>query len=225
MSTSSPTPLTFPAMALPMDWKINDLQAHLGGIPLERIRMFPPPGMATEDDVLRLRDHEGILCELIDGVLVEKTMGSYESAVAVITIQLLAPYLAEHPIGILLGADGMLRLQPKRIRIPDVSFLSWGRFPGRKRPAGRVWSLVPDLVVEVLSDNNTEEEIEQKLDEYFAAGTSVAWIIAPQRKSARLYTARDQFTEIDEQGELVAEKVLPGFSLKLKQIFAALPEE
>ena len=35
---------------LPGDWSVADLQAHLGGVPVERIRMYPAPGYATEDD-------------------------------------------------------------------------------------------------------------------------------------------------------------------------------
>jgi len=224
MSTVIPPTITFPAPVLPTNWKMNDLHAHLGGIPLERIRMFPPPGMATEEDLFRLRDKEGIVCELVDGVLVEKTMGSYESAVAIILAQLMGPYLAQHPLGVVLGADGMLRLQPGRIRIPDVSFLSWSHFPGRKRPTGRVWSMSPDLVVEVLSEDNTTQEIDRKLDEYFASGTSLAWIIDPDAKTARIYTSRQQVVDIDEQGTLDGGSVLPGFALPLKALFDALPE-
>ncbi|MCE5268992.1 MAG: hypothetical protein LLG00_14035, partial [Planctomycetaceae bacterium] len=64
---------------LPLDWTIADVLTHLGGIPPERVRLFPPPGTATEKDVEELDDHADRLCELIDGVLVEKTMGYKES--------------------------------------------------------------------------------------------------------------------------------------------------
>jgi hypothetical protein len=48
-----------------------DLQQQLGGIPLERIRVVPPPGLATDDDAMRIQDREGRTCEVLDGVLVE----------------------------------------------------------------------------------------------------------------------------------------------------------
>ncbi len=35
--------------SFPADWTLADLQDHLGGVPLERIRMVPPPGYATEE--------------------------------------------------------------------------------------------------------------------------------------------------------------------------------
>ncbi len=41
----------------PAIWSLADLQEHLGGIPAERIRMFPPPGYATEEDVIVIEAH------------------------------------------------------------------------------------------------------------------------------------------------------------------------
>lgn len=61
-----------------------EMQDQLGGIPLERIRMVPPPRLATEEDLLRLLDSENRICELVDGTLVEKTKGYFESRLAVI---------------------------------------------------------------------------------------------------------------------------------------------
>ncbi|MGA2501127.1 MAG: Uma2 family endonuclease, partial [Tepidisphaeraceae bacterium] len=76
----------------PLDWTAADMQADLGGIPLSRIRMVPPPGMATEKDVLEVRARTRRICELVDGVLVEKAMGYYESLVAVALIHLLKTF-------------------------------------------------------------------------------------------------------------------------------------
>jgi hypothetical protein len=60
-----------------------EMHDHLGGIPLERIRVVPPAGWATEADLLRVLDSENRICELVDGVLVEKTIGYFESRLAV----------------------------------------------------------------------------------------------------------------------------------------------
>lgn len=51
-----------------------DIYQALGEIPLERIRMIPPPGTATEQDLLLNNENGDGLCELIDGILVEKAM-------------------------------------------------------------------------------------------------------------------------------------------------------
>ena len=51
----------------------------------DRLRSHPPgpaPGSGTVDDVVRLNDHEDRLYELVDGILVEKTVGLEESVIA-----------------------------------------------------------------------------------------------------------------------------------------------
>ena len=65
--------------APPTEWTMADVQARLAGIPLNRIRTYPSPGMATEADVLDAEVRSNRICELIDGTLVEKTVASYES--------------------------------------------------------------------------------------------------------------------------------------------------
>ena len=92
MSTTSDTSIDPPA-AFPASWSLANLQEHLGGISPERIRLYPPPGMATEEDAVQLDDHEGCLCELVDGVLVEKAMGFYESILAMLLGHFLNEYL------------------------------------------------------------------------------------------------------------------------------------
>jgi hypothetical protein len=58
---------------------LADLLEQLGGIAPDRVRFRPAPGTATEKDVLAIHDREGRLCELADGVLVEKAVGLRES--------------------------------------------------------------------------------------------------------------------------------------------------
>src|SRR5262245_35689449 len=106
---------------LPKSWNLADLLKHLGSISPERVRMFPSPGPAVESDVTAIHDHEDRLCELIDGVLVEKIMGHQEGFLAARLIRFLGPYVDEHDLGAVNGADGTVRLMPGLVRIPDVS--------------------------------------------------------------------------------------------------------
>ena len=62
---------------------LADVLQQLGGISPRRIRFRPAPGTATEDDVIKIHDLERRLFELIDGVLVEKVMGYWESVLAI----------------------------------------------------------------------------------------------------------------------------------------------
>src|SRR5262249_3919599 len=138
---------------------LQDLVDQLGNIPLYRVRMSPPPGMATEADVLEAKSRYNRLCELVDGVLVEKGMGYAESLLAAALIQILRNFVTPRRLGLVAAPDGMVRLFPGLIRIPDVSFASWDRFPDRKIPKSPVPSLAPDLAIEVLSESNTAAEM------------------------------------------------------------------
>src|SRR5882672_3134055 len=71
----------------------------LGDIPLERIIVDPPPGMATEADLLRLVERDKRLCELIDGTLVEKPVGFWEGQIAAQLIIILGNFVNTHRLG------------------------------------------------------------------------------------------------------------------------------
>ncbi|MCC2670294.1 MAG: hypothetical protein K0Q72_2765, partial [Armatimonadetes bacterium] len=120
-----------------------------------------------------------------------------------------------------MGADATLRLAPGLVRLPDVSFVSWARFPDRELPAEPVPDLAPDLAVEILSQGNTVAEMDRKRSEYFAAGCRLVWYVDPAVRRVRVYTAVDCCTEVDEHGTLDGGAVLPGFSLEVATWFAA----
>ena len=103
---------------------LADLLEQLGGIVPERVRFRPPPGTATEQDVLEVEAHEDRLCELVDGVLVEKAMGWRESLLASVLITLLSNFVRPRNLGLVTGEAGMVRLASGLVRIPDVAFIS-----------------------------------------------------------------------------------------------------
>ncbi len=203
---------------------VADLLKQLGGVPAARIRMNPTPGTATEKDVTKIHDREGRLFELVDGVLVEKGMGFEEARFAAWLVLYLGNFIAPRKLGIFLGADGMMRLFPGLVRIPDVAYISWERFPKSARERGAIPDVAPDLVVEVLSKSNTRKEMERKLDEYFEAGVRLVWYVDPKARTVRVYTARYDFKTLTTDDELDGGDVLPGFRLAIAEWFAESEE-
>ena len=199
---------------------IGDLLKRLGHIPAERVRLRPSPGTATEKDVLDVLNRENVPCELVEGTLVEKAMGYEESEIAGL-LTFLNIFVRPRKLGIVTGADGTIRLFPGLVRIPDVAFASWGCFPDRKRPKARIPQLAPDLVVEVLSKGNTKTEMAKKLGEYFGAGVRVVWLVDPRKRTVRVHTAVDQFVLIKEGQTLDGGAVLPGFVLRMDELFVS----
>lgn len=203
----------------PVLHSLADLHARLGGIPLERIRLHPAPGTATEADIEPIGKS---LCELIDGVLVEKAMGILESFLGIHIARLIGNHVEANDLGAVTGADGFIRLGPDLVRAPDVTFVPWSEFPNGEMPEDEAfWSVAPVLIVEVLSPSNTKAEMDRKLTELFAAGCKLAWLIDPRAKTAKVYTSAKKFKQLDATGTLDGGKVLPGFTLPLADLFAA----
>jgi Uma2 family endonuclease len=198
---------------------LADLLHRLGDIPLERIRFHPYPGTATEQDVIEAEARTGRLCELVDGVLVEKAMGYYESRLAIVLCYFLETYLEGNALGIVLGADGPTRMEPGLVRMPDVAFYSWEHFPNRVLPPGSFLQQAPDLAVEILSPTNTKREMDRKRAEYFAGGSRLVWQVYPPSRRVRIYTSLDVFVELTDENTLDGGAVLPGFTLSIRRWF------
>ena len=204
----------------PKTWTAADVVARFGAIPLDRIRHDPPPGSGTVEDVLRLDAHEDRLYELIDGVLLEKTVGAFESYLAVVMARLIGNFVEQTRCGVVLGEGGMLRLLADQVRIPDVAFISWSRLPGERFPDDPVPGLVPDLAVEILSKSNTPQEMQGKLQDYFNAGVRLVWYVDPQPRQVRAFTAPEAMQTLTENDTLDGGEVLPGLTIDLKSFFA-----
>jgi Uma2 family endonuclease len=196
---------------------LADLLRRLGNIPADRVRLQPPPGTATEDDLIRNNESRfrTAICELVEGTLVEKPVGWEESAIAILIGHFLVAYVRPRRLGPVLGADGMLRLVPGLVRVPDVSFLVRGKLTRYQRGGQRV----PSLAAEVISRKNTKPEISRKLEEYFTAGTKLAWVVDPKRTTVRVHTAPKESVVLGLGDVLDGGNVLPGFQPPVKDIF------
>jgi Uma2 family endonuclease len=217
---TNPTPTArSPKYANFAEW----LHEELGDVPLRRIVMDPWMGMATEADLLRLAERDKRLCELIEGTLVEKPVGLYESLLAAWLVTYLNNFVGPRRLGIVSGEAGMMRLFPGRVRIPDVAFVSIERLPGRTAPREPIPTLSPDLAVEVLSESNTVAEIQIKLRDYFSSGTRLAWIIDPRKRTVAVYESSDQpIRTLTEKDSFDGGDVLQGFTLSVAQLFASV---
>jgi Uma2 family endonuclease len=209
-----------PAAEAPPFRTVADLLDGLGRVPPRRVRWSPLPGTATERDLLAALARKDGLCELIDGALVEKTMGFDESCLTGLLIAALVNHVARHRLGVVSAPDGLIRLAPGLVRAPDVAFTSRARLRGRKK-GDPILHVAPDLAVEILSKSNTRREMDRKLREYFAAGTLLVWYVDPRARTVRVYSSPDRPTLLTASDTLDGSPVLPGFLLPLRDLFDA----
>lgn len=204
---------------------LADVMNRLGDVPLERVRFHPAPGTATVDDVTRILDKEGRICELVEGVLLEKTMGMRESLLAVYLAELINAFVRPKNLGIVLGPDGTVQIEMNLVRIADVAFFRWDRLPNRRLPKEAVPLIAPNLAAEVLSKSNTRKEMAIKRVEYFEAGVELVWEVDPKKRTVTAYTSLTEFITLGINDTLDGGTVLPGFQLPLQDLFGELDRQ
>jgi len=204
---------------------VADLLEDLGGIDPARVLLKKSRAPATEADLIAVNGTGKTLCELVDGLLVEKGMGYTESLLGGAILAILRAFIIPRNLGLVSGADGMMRLFPGLVREPDVAFASWDRIPGRRRPTEPIAGFAPDLAIEVLSQSNTKKEMARKRLEYFEAGVRLVWEVDTDARTVAIYEAPEGPTVLGVKQTLNGGQVLPGFVLPLADLFAELDRQ
>lgn len=158
--------------------------------------------------------------ELVEGQLVERKTGNKSNWVASRLARLLGNHIEEQRLGWVFTSEAGYRLDPARpnnIRKPDVSFVRFGRLPDEE-PADAYDYLAPDLAVEVTSPGDTVHELDEKLQEYLAAGVQEFWVINPELRTAKVYRPDGTITALHEADELDGGKIVPGFRCRLADL-------
>lgn len=159
------------------------------------------------------------LFEVIDGQRVEIIpMGASEAWLASYLVTLVNTF-AMRDIG-RAGTETLFDLQIGRNRRPDVAFLRYDRWPrGKPVPPGEAWDIIPNLAAEVISPSNTQQEVIDKLVDYFRAGVSLVWVIHPLHGQVYVYTSIKDVRVLDLSDTLDGGSVIPGFQLPLATLF------
>ncbi len=169
--------------------------------------------------------------ELINGERIIKMPGVFSHIMMIrLLFRLLDHYAQAHQLGevfqeatfILPNSDASDWV--KGSRVPDILFISAAQMTAYLQQTqeieGRPIALIPDLVIEVVSPNDSYSAIDAKVDLYLADGVQVVWICDPQRRKVRVHTLTGVMTLTGEM-PLNGGDVLPGFEVALTEIFAA----
>jgi Uma2 family endonuclease len=104
--------------------------------------------------------------------------------------------------------------------VPDVAFLSYERMGDSSDEALEVPLMAPDAAFEIRSPDDRQTHIEHKIEVYLVCGCQVIVVIDPAKRTieafdsagSRRYSGEDTFVH----------PALPGFSLRLPDLFAVL---
>lgn len=173
----------------------------------------------SADDYLFRQDW--VEYDLVDGVLTPRSGGGICGQVSGLVAMYLGLYCRPRRIGHIFGAKCPYRCFPGRphlVRRPCVSVVRYGRLPGEVVPKGFM-TISPDLAVEVVCPDDLYEEVEEKVNEYLAAGVKLVWVVSPGSKTVLIRRPDDTCALVRESGELSGEGVVPGFACKVAELF------
>ncbi len=179
----------------------------------------------TADDLIGLShspQYDELRLELSDGELIIMSPASGIHGIITSRLdRLVGNFADEHGLGSTTAAEtGYILLKNPNgrdtVRAPDVGFITAARLADGL-PGGFI-PFAPDLAVEVMSPNDTAEEIHKKINEYLRYGTRIVWVVYPETRTVMVFTAQGAHT-LDENATLDGGDVLPGFSLAVKVIF------
>jgi Uma2 family endonuclease len=106
-------------------------------------------------------------------------------------------------------------------RRPDVAFVSSERWPmERPQPTEGDLDVVPDLVVEVISPNDTGGAIARKRREYFRHGVRQVWSVEPETREVFVYRSPKQIEVFEEGDFLEVPDLLPGLRVSIDDLFS-----
>ena len=133
---------------------------------------------------------------------------------------LLREHVQKRRLGVVVAGDAgfILARKPDTLRGPDVAFVARARIDDLD-DGFRAFAGAPDLAVEIVTPSNSPEDVRAKVADYLAAGTRRVWVVNIEVRSVTVYEALLSPRLLREGDVLDAGDVVPGFSVRVGDIF------
>lgn len=174
----------------------------------------------TAEDIEQMGS-TGERLELADGIVWEKEpMGGWHGEAEGEIFAPLFMHVKAADLGRVYPSDTQFIIlrDPDVIHIPDVAFVRADRLPPREARRGPL-SLVPDLVVEVISPNDRYTEVMAKVERYQRADVPLIWLVDLSRRVVEIHSLTQPPRLLRETDILDGGDVLLDFSLPVADIF------
>lgn len=111
--------------------------------------------------------------------------------------------------------------EPDTVRAPDAAFIRCERVekPGRVRS---YWPGAPDIVVEVVSPNDTHSQVIGKALAWLEAGSRMVMVVDPEKYTVTVYRSRNEIRVLnaDAGDKIDGADVVPGWKVPVAELFA-----
>lgn len=177
-----------------------------------------PTATVSPADLLRMPD-EGAGYELIAGELRERNKPVWCCLVAGNVLTEIANAAGDTGWTVGCGVGYQCFADRTTVRRADATFHPLGRLTRAQVYDPGHCTVVPDLVVEVVSPNDLADEVNEKRIEWLAAGAQLVWLIYPEEQTIHAFLPDGTVTLFRRTDTLTAEPVLPGFRAPVADLF------
>ena len=177
--------------------------------------------LLTAEDLLELHSR-GVKGELIRGMFHkhknEPTGGTHGEVTANIGCELSEAVKPRRLGHLAIGSGVWLEHDPDTVRRADVLFVSAERLPINVRVPGYL-EMLPDLVAEVVSFNESAREVHDKARMWLSYGVTLVWVADPDTQTVGVHRPGVPMQLLGEDDVLDGAPVLPGFTLAVREVF------
>ena len=156
--------------------------------------------------------------ELVKGELrMMSPAGGRHGRVAMNLAVSLANHVTSGNLGVVYAAETgfIIARDPDTVRAPDVAFISRSRAEQIEDDTGFI-PMTPDLAVEVISPTDTFSSVAFS---WLSSGTQLVLLVDPESRQLHAYRSAQQIVVLEEQDELDAGDVVPGWRLQVGGLF------
>jgi Uma2 family endonuclease len=184
------------------------------------IDLLPLQGLWTESQYLKLTNQLNHLVEFSDGRIEVLPMPTSRHQAMLLWLYEQFKAAVRNSGGKVLVAPLRLQVRPGKFREPDILMLF---DPADARYQDAFW-LGADLVVEIVSPDNPERDLEDKPRDYAEASIPEYWIVNPIDDSISVLVlegARYRVHGVFRRGEWATSRYLTGFSVDVSEVLDA----
>ena len=184
----------------------------------------PTEHVLTVDEFALTVDPPGTRTELIRGRVVCRPLPlTWSGALSFAINSSLGEFATVHRLGMTPGSGGYLvSRDPDTVRAPDAAFLSEGRELTDGLSDEEYFEGAPDLAFEVVSPDDRDADVAEKVHDWLTAGSQRVWEVRPRTRTVTVHRADAPPRTLREGEDLMSDDAafaVPGFSLAVSAIF------
>ena len=159
--------------------------------------------------------------ELVKGVLVVMSpAGSEHGRIASRILVRLGTHVERNALGETFAAETgfLIETNPDTVRAPDAAFISHRKFNAVVPSTGYL-PLAPDLVVEVVSPNDSFSDVEAKAEQWLCAGSEIVLVADPKNETLMVYRCKSEIQVLHTGETFSSGDVCKNWQLAVNDVF------